>query len=166
MTLIVLLRMEEFASRAAGGSISAFLCRRETTDRHYQRRRLTTTFIKQLITTNNLIHNHVTSGRSNPQLHAQVSKFIHNRPSGSNDTTEIDKQSTCMHLTQVSSVFLITQSCVAHRPTVPPGQPDIMPTRGPVSQHVRSTQHEQAFCPHSDALTTGRTNDTRQPVCR
>ena len=58
------------------------------------------------------------------------------------------------------------QPCVAHRPTVPPGQPDIMPTRGPVSQHVRSTQHEQAFCPHSDALTTGRTNDTRQSVCR
>ena len=67
----VLLRMEELASQAAGGSISAFLCRRETTDRHCQRRRLTTTFIKQLITTNNLIHNHVTSGRSNPQLHAQ-----------------------------------------------------------------------------------------------
>ena len=67
----ILLRMKEFASRAAGGSISAFLCRRETTDRHYQRRQLTTTFIKQLITTNNLIHKHVTSGRSNPQLHAQ-----------------------------------------------------------------------------------------------
>ena len=68
---VYLLRMNEFASRAAGGSISVFLCRRETTDRHYQRRRLTTTFIKQLITTNNLIHKHLTSGRSNPQLHAQ-----------------------------------------------------------------------------------------------
>ena len=34
---------------------------------------------------------------------------------------------------------------------MPPSQPDLMPTRGPVSQHVPSTQHEQAFCPHSDA---------------
>ena len=32
-----------------------------------------------------------------------LSKFIHDRPSGSNDITDIDKQTTCMHLTQESS---------------------------------------------------------------
>ena len=45
---------------------------------------------------------------------------------------------------------------VAHRPAVPPGQPDHMPTICPVSHHIPSTQHEQAFCPHSDAPTTER----------
>ena len=40
---------------------------------------------------------------------------------------------------------------------MPPGQPDHMPTRGPASQHVPSTQHEQAFSPAC------RTNDIRQP---
>ncbi len=44
---------------------------------------------------------------------------------------------------------------MAHRPTVPPGQLDIMPTRSPVSHHVLSTHHEQAFSSHSDALTPG-----------
>ena len=56
--------------------------------------------------------------------------------SGSNDITEIHKQTTCMHLTQESSTssqytITVTQSCVAHRLTVssPPGQPDHTPPR-------------------------------------
>ena len=57
----------------------------------------------------------------------------------------------------ITQSSLSTQSCVAHRRPVLPGQPDHMPTRsrGPVcsclrSQHVPSTttQHEQAYSPY------------------
>ena len=68
--------------------------------------------------------------------------------------------------TSIVKVYSITQWRVAHRPAVPPGQPDHMPTSGPVSQHVPSIQHEQVFCLHIDAPTTEQTNNTQQPVCR
>ena len=42
-----------------------------------------------------------------------ISKFIHDRPSGSNDRTDIDKQlTTCMHLTIVK-VFSIAVHSLA-----------------------------------------------------
>ena len=63
----------------------------------------------------------------------------------------------CLPVTQNRhKVFSITQStlaCVAHRRPVPPGQPDHKPTRGPVSQHVPSTQHKQAFSQYAERTT-------------
>ena len=95
------------------------------------------------------------------QLCTTVSKFIYDRPSGSNDITEIHKPTTCMHLTQESSTssqYTITQSCVAHRLTVssPPGQPDHTPTRVGVPcvpPHVPSTHHEHAFSLYAERTT-------------
>ena len=71
--------------------------------------------------------------------------FIHDRPSGSNDTTDIYNQTTCIRmLHKIVSLLentvntVNTVSCVAHRRPVPPGQPDHMPTRGPVCSRLGS----------------------------
>ena len=58
-------------------------------------------------------------------------------------------------IVKVFSITQLTQSCVAHRRPVPPGQPDHMPTRGPVSQDVPSTQHEQPFSMYAERTTFG-----------
>ena len=68
----------------------------------------------------------------------------------------------CMHVTQhrqslidntVNTVNTVVRG--ASSTSTPPGQPDHMPTRGPVSvcsrlgsQHVPSTQHKHAYSPH------------------
>ena len=72
--------------------------------------------------------------------------FIHGRPSGSNGTTDIYNQTTCkrmLHKNRQSSrkqSTQSTQSSVALRRPVPPGQPDHMPTRCPVCSRLGSAR--------------------------
>ena len=62
-----------------------------------------------------------------------VCVFIHTRASGSNDTTTLTRKVLYSTLVMHSSKspVMMTQSRVAHRSKVPPGQPDHLSTRGP-----------------------------------
>ena len=73
--------------------------------------------------------------------------FIHGRPSGSNGTTDIYNQTTCIRmLHKIVSLLENTINTVdtvvrgASSTSAPPGQPDHMPTRGPVCSRLGSAR--------------------------
>ena len=85
----------------------------------------------------------------------KVSKFIHSKPSGFNDTIASTKTSTFMRHNSLASVIFLTQTQVSYsasgvRAAYASDQPyHIMSTKGPVTHHV-ARPHPPAQRPNSD----------------
>ena len=105
-----------------------------------------------------------------------LSKFIHSKPSGFNDTIASTKTSTFMRHTQLSvshlsntntGVLLIVPPPPDSGPRTPPGQPDHRSMKGPVTRHV-ARPHPPAQRPNSDHSQeqTTLTISNAASVCR
>ena len=139
---------------------------------HYWNLHQRVMFIRDLSTKGNFPSEYKCYKDEGAELLVGVCMFIHDRPSGSNDTTDIYNQTTCIRmLHKIVSLLentvntVNTVSCVAHRRPVPPGQPDHMPTRGPVCSRLGSAP-TGIQCILLDRTGVRTTNDIPQPECR
>ena len=93
----------------------------------------------------------------------QVSRCIHNKPSGFNDISESTRQVCIRHKQPSVSLHSKHDHTGVTNRLVPPGQPNYRSTKGPVSHHVarpQSTNNSLAQRPNPD----NRANDTRSSV--